>query len=95
MNLKESLGFILFNVIMYRLDRSLKLKSNVINKRHIKRLCKLHNQKRKKNLIPGENPPTFIREIVLNFSSHHLTTKEENALSYSLDGHIPTCLNRN
>ena len=50
MNLKESLGFILFNVIMYRLDRSLKLKSNVINKRHIKRLCKLHNQKRKKKL---------------------------------------------
>ena len=94
MNLKESLGFILFNVIMYRLDRSLKLKSNVINKRHIKRLCKLHNQKRK-NLIPGENPATFICEIVLNFSSYYLTTKEEKALSYSLDGHIPTCLNQN
>ena len=40
MDRKDSLGLILFNVIMYRLDRFLKLKSNVVSQRHIKKLSK-------------------------------------------------------
>ena len=39
-DMKDSLGLILFNVIMYRLDRFLKLKSNVVSQRHIKKLSK-------------------------------------------------------
>ena len=39
-DLKDSLGLILFNVIMYCLDRSLKLKSNVVSQRHVKKLSK-------------------------------------------------------
>ena len=92
MNLKDSLGHILFNVIMYRLDRSLKLKSNVVSQRHIKNLSKLRNQT---NLASGENSAIFIRQTFHNFSSYHLTMEEEKALSFDLDEHIPTGLNRN
>ena len=53
MDLKASLGLILFNVIMYCLDRSLKRKSNVVSQRHIKELSKLRNQIK---LTFGKNP---------------------------------------
>ena len=92
MDLKDLLGLILFNVIMYRLDRSLKLKSNAISQRHIKKLSKLCNQTK---LASGENPAIYIPQTVHNFSSYHLTMEEEKALSFGLDEHIPTSLNRN
>ena len=38
LDLKDSLGLILFSVIMYRLDRSLKLKSKIVSQRRIKKL---------------------------------------------------------
>ena len=38
LDLKDSLGLILFSVIMYRLDRSLKLKSKTVSQRRIKKL---------------------------------------------------------
>ena len=75
---------------MYRLDRSLKLKSNAVNQRHIK--LKLHNQTK---LASGEYPAIFVRQTVHNFSSYHLTTVEEKALSFGLAEHIPTGLNCN
>ena len=89
---KDSLGLILFNVIMYRLDRSLKLKSNVVSERHIKKLSKLRNQT---NSASVENSAIFTRQTVHNFSSYHLTMEEEKALSFGLDEQIPTGLNRN
>ena len=92
MDLKDSLELILFNVIMYRLDRSLKPKSNVVSQRHMKKLSKLRNQT---NLASGENPAIYIRQTVHNFTSYHLTTEEEKALSFALDEHIPISLNRN
>ena len=64
LDLKDSLGLILFNVIMYRLDRSLKLKSNVVSQRHIKKLSKLRNQT---NSASVENSAIFIRQTVHNF----------------------------
>ena len=59
MDLNDSLRLILFNVIMYRLDRSLKRKSNVVSQRHRKKLSKLRNQ---------INLAIFIRQTVHNFS---------------------------
>ena len=44
MDLKASLGLILFNVIMYCLDRSFRRKSNVVSQRYIKKLSKLRNK---------------------------------------------------
>ena len=77
---------------MYRLDRFLKLKSNIVSQRHINKLSKLHNQKK---LAYGENPAIFIRQKVHNFSCYHLTMEEKRALSFGLNEHIPTGLNRN
>ena len=57
MDLKDSLGLILFNVIMYRSDRSLKLKSNVVSQRYVKKMSKMRNQT---NLVSGENPAILI-----------------------------------
>ena len=92
MDLKDSLGLILFNVIMYRLDRSLKLKSNVVSQCHIKKLSQLLNQTK---LASGENPLIFIRQRVHNVLPDHLTTEEEKALSFGLDEYLLTGLNRN
>ena len=57
MDLKDSLGLILFSVIMYRSDRSLKLKSNVVSQRYIRKMSKIRNQT---HLVSGENPVIFI-----------------------------------
>ena len=56
MDLKNTVGLILFDVIMYRLGRSLKLKSNVVIQGHIKKLSKLRNHKK---LAHGENLATL------------------------------------
>ena len=82
MDLKKFLGLILFNVLMYRLDRSLQLKSNVVSKRHIKKLSKLRTLTK---LTTGDSPAIFIYQTVHNFSSYHLTTEEEKALSFGFD----------
>ena len=91
-DMKDSLGLILFNVIMYCLDRSLKLKSNVVSQHHIRKPSKLRNQTK---LASDENPAIFICQTVHNFLSYHLTKEEEKALSFGFDKHIPTGLNRN
>ena len=85
MDLKESLGLVLFNVIMYPLDRSSKLKSNVVSQDHINKLSKLCNQIKLASAIC---------QRVHNFPSYHLTIKEEKPLSFGLNEHIPTGLNR-
>ena len=90
MDLKESLGLILFNVIMYPLDRSSKLKSNVVSQDHINKLSKLRNQIK---LASPENPLIFICQRLHNFPSYHLTIEEEKPLSFGLNEHIPTGLN--
>ena len=92
MDLKDLPELILFSVVMYRLDRSLKLKSNVVSQCHIKKLSELHNQTKSASV---ENPAIFISQTVHNFSSYHLPTEEEEALSFGLGKHIPTGLNRN
>ena len=62
MDLKNTLWLILFDVIIYRLGRSLKLKSNVVIQGHTKKLSKLRNYKK---LTHGENPATlFVKQLV-------------------------------
>ena len=57
MDLKDLIGLILFSIIMYRSDRSFKLKSTVVSQRNIKKLSKIRNQTK---LVSGENPAIFI-----------------------------------
>ena len=63
-----------------------------MNSRHEKKLQKfLTAQKRENNV----SKPVLLNSIVHNFSSYNLTQEEHEALSYGLDLHIPTSINRN
>ena len=59
--------------------------------RHEKKLVNLHQHKK----LYGESNTLFIRSTVYNYSSYNLSIEEERALSFGLDQHIPTTLNRN
>ena len=80
-----------FNGVIYSLDKSLKQKSITVTKRHQKKLVKLRKDKR---LTFGENIK-YICHTVHNFSSYQLSSKEEEAMSFGLDEHIPSVCNRN
>ena len=98
MDLKDLLELILLNVIMHHLDRSLKLKSNVVenwNQKSQRRIKKLSQSRSQTKLASGENPAIFICKAIQSFSSYYLTTEEGKALSFSFDEHIQTDLNHN
>ena len=91
MKLKAQVGLVLFNGVIYSLDKSIKQKSITVTKRHEKRLIKLRKDKRS---AFGENIK-YICHTVHNFSSYQLSFNEEEALSFGLDEHIPSVCNRN
>ena len=90
MKLKVHVGFVLFNEVIYSLDKSVKQKSITETKSHEKKLTKLRKEKR---LTFGENTKYF-PHTVHNFSSYQLSSKEEEAFSFGLDEHIPSVCNR-
>ena len=91
MKLKAQVGLVLFNEVMYSLDKFIKQKSIIVTKRHEKKLVKPRKDKR---LRFGENIKC-IRQTVHNFSPHQVSSKEEEALSFGLDEHVPSVSNRN
>ena len=91
LKLKAQIGLVLFNGVICSLEKSIKQKSLTVTKRHEKKLVKLRKGKR---LTFGENIK-YIRHTVHNFSSYQLSSKEEEALSFGLDEHIPSVCNRN
>ena len=48
--------------------------------------------RKRKNKV---SKPVLLKSTVHNFSSHNLTQEEHKTLSYGLDHHIPTNINRN
>ena len=90
MKLKVHVGFVLFNEVIYSLDKSIKQKSITETKSHEKKLTKLRKDKR---LTFGENTKYF-PHTVHSFSSYQLSSKEEEAFSFGLDEHIPSVCNR-
>ena len=91
MKLKAQVGPVLFNGVIYSLDKSIKQKSITVTKRHEKRLIKLRKDKRS---AFGENIK-YICHTVHNFSSYQLSFNEEEALSFGLDEYIPSVCNHN
>ena len=73
MKLKAQVGLVLFNGVIYSLDKSIKQKSIPVTKRHEKKLVKLRKDKR---LTFGENIK-YISHTAHNFSSYQLSSKEE------------------
>ena len=90
--LKAQIGLALFNgVIIYSLDKSIKQKSVTVTKCYNKKLLKLRKDKR---LTFGENME-YTCHTVHNFLSYQLLSKEEGALSFGLDEHLPSVCNWN
>ena len=90
--LKSILGLFLYNALIRCINDVIKSRYKAMNSRHEKKLQKfLTAQKRENNV----SKPVLLNSIVHNFSSYNLTQEEHEALSYGLDLHIPTSINRN
>ena len=90
MKLKAQIGLVLFIGVIYSLEKSIKQKSVTVTKRHERKLVKLRKSKR---MTFVENIK-YICHTVHNFSSYELPSKEEEALSFGLDEHMPSVCNR-
>ena len=91
MKLKAQVKLVLFNGVIYSLDKYMKHKFITVTKRHAKKLAELQKDKRLK--FAGNIQ--YICHTVHNFSSYQLSSKKEEALSFGLDEHIPSVCNRN
>ena len=91
MKLKAQIGLVVFNWVIYSLDKSIKQKSVTVTKCHKKKLVKLWKDIR---LTFGENEK-YICHTVHNFSSYQLSSKQEKAKLFGLDEHIPSVCNQN
>ena len=88
----EDIGLILFNTVNYYLNKVIPKPLIKVKHRHEKKLVNLRQQKRK---VYGERNTLFTRSTVHNCSSYNLSIEEEKVLSFGLEQHIPTTLNRN
>ena len=79
MDLKDLPELILFSVVMYRLDRSLKLKSNVVSQCHIKKLSELHNQTKSASV---EIQQSLLAKQFITF--HHTISQRKKKKPYLL-----------
>ena len=90
--LKSTLGIVVFNALLHHLNNVIKRKHTAILLRHHKKLEKCRYRQNKHT---SDNQNNFESCIVRNFSSYSLSQAEINALSFGLDQHIPTNINRN
>ena len=85
--MKEDIGLILFNTVNYYLNKVIAKTLIKVKHRHEKNVSTKERFMAKVIL--------FIGSTVHNYSSYNLSVEEEKALSFGLDQHIPTTLNRN
>ena len=90
--MKEDIDLILFKTVNYYLNKVVAKTLIKLKRRHEKKLVNLRQHKRKPY---GESNTLFICNIVHNYSSYNLSIQEDKVLSFGLDQHIPTTLNRN
>ena len=90
--MKKDIGLILFSTVNYYLNKVVPKTLIKVKHRHEKKLVNLRQYKRK---LYGESNTLFIRSTVHKYLSYNLSIGEDKALSFGLDQHIPTTLNRN
>ena len=90
--LKGVLGLILYNALVHKIELTVKSRFKSISFRHQKKLLKFREAQTAKNCYINPRP---MEHVVHNFASYNLWQIEINALSYGLDYHIPTNINRN
>ena len=90
--LKSTLVIVLFNALLHNLNNVIKRKQTAICLRHHQKIEKFRIRQNKHT---SDKQTSFQSCIVHNFSSYSLSQIEINALSFGLDQHIPTNINRN
>ena len=90
--LKSTLVIVVFKALLHHLNNVIKWKQTAIFLRHHKKIEKFRIRQNKHTSDKQNN---FRNCIVHNFSSYSLSQTEINALSFGLNQHIPTNINRN
>ena len=90
--MKGVLGLFLNNVLVHKIELAVKSRFKSISFRYQKKLLKFRRAQTTKNCDVN---PGLMKHIVHNLSSYNLLQVEINALSYELDHHIRTSINRN
>ena len=90
--LRTTLGFILFNAILKKTNIAMKSRIKAITYPHEKKLKNL--RKLQQNYVNTKTKQHPIKQIIHNFSLYVLSRDEKIALSYRLDQHVPSNLNK-
>ena len=91
--LKLSLGLlVVYSPFLHKINITVKSRSIAISFKHKKKLMNLRKKQQEHNKRAAVYVP---KEVVHNFSSYKLSKEEHEALSYSLDYHIPLKVTRN
>ena len=83
---------ILFDAIIKKTNVPVKSRIKAIKYRHEKKLNNL--RKLQQNYVNTKTKQRPVKQIIHNFSSYVLSHDEEIALSYGLDQHVPSNLNK-
>ena len=90
--LKLSLSLLIYSTLLRKINIAVKSISIAISFKHKKKLMNLRKKQQEHNKRAAVYVP---KEVVQNFSSYKLSKEEHEALSYSLDYHIPSKVTRN
>ena len=90
--LKLSLSLLIYSTLLRKINIAVKSISIAISFKHKKKLMNLRKKQQEHNKRAAVYVP---KEVVHNFSSYKLSKEEHEALSYSLDYHIPLKVTRN
>ena len=91
-NLRTTLGLILFNAIIKKTNVFVKSRIKAITYRHEKKLKNL--RKLQQNYVNTKTKQHPVKQIIHNFSSYVLSCDEEIPLSHGLEQHTPSNLNK-
>ena len=90
--LKLSLSLLIYSTLLRKINIAVKSISIAISFKHKKKLMNLRKKQQEHNKRAAVYVP---KEVVHTFSSYKLSKEEHEALSYSLDYHIPLKVTRN
>ena len=89
--LKDRIGLIFYIAFTSKINKSIRKKKKQWTETHKKKLRLLSQTQQKATKVKTR----FIEKIIHNFSSYAHSEKTKQALTYSLDQHIPVTLNEN
>ena len=85
-SLADTLGFVIFETMLYRIRYAVKVREKAIITRQEK---KLNNLRRNQKDPENDKTERYLQHTVHNLSSYQLSDFERKALSFGLDQHIP------